>query len=174
MDELDVLRNYVNNSALINNDLREGVDIPEKEIIDSFLTYGTVPHFLYRLLPFENVHVLENDTISDAAYLSCSANFDDFIDSVGCINHLACFRIENASPINRIIIRDLLQDFNDEGEYLLPRNLVLQIISQTEYNGIADFERLLEEVECFSTGSTELFYAMGIKTITLYRLRVVH
>ena len=101
-----------NKTSVTFQDLREGVDIPEKEIIDSFLTYGTVPHFLYRLLPFENVHVLENDTISDAAYLSCSANFDDFIDSVGRINHLACFRIENASPINRIIIRDLLQDFN--------------------------------------------------------------
>lgn len=173
MDELDVLRNYVNNSALINNNLREGVDIPDKEIIDSFLTYGTVPHFLYRLLPFEDVHDLGNGIISDAGYLSCSANFDDFIDSVGYTNHLACFMIENTSPINRINIRELLPEFNDEREYILPRNLVLQIIFQREYNGVADFDRFLDEVACESTGSEELYYAMGIRKISLFRLRIV-
>ena len=172
MEALEVLKNYVNDSKPINENLRKGTDIPEKDLFDGLFVEGEVPHYLYRLLNISEVDII-GDVIIDAGYMSCSSRFDDFIDSTGKVNHLACFRIEDASPINRIIVKEFLPDQNDEGEIILPRNLPLQIIDNKDYSGVDDFERLLEEVACDSTGSEELFYVMGIQTITLYRLRVV-
>ena len=172
MEALEVLKNYVSDSKPINDNLRKGTDIPEKDLLDGLFVEGEVPHYLYRLLKISEVDI-KGDVIIDAGYLSCSTRFDDFIDSTGKVNHLACFRIEDASPINRIIVKEFLPDQNDEGEIILPRNLPLQIIDNIDYSGVGDFESLLEEVACDSTGPEELFYVMGIETITLYRLRVV-
>ena len=173
MGELKILEEYVRNSMPINDNLRNGIDIPEKAILDSLLVEGDVPRYLYRLLDNNDVEISNKDLILDAAYLSCSSRFDDFIDNTGKVKHMACFRIEDASPISRIIVKELLPNSNDEGEFILPRNLLLQIIAINDYSGVDGLERLLEEVECDSTGSNELYYAMGIETITLYRLRVV-
>lgn len=173
MGELDILKEYVKNSDSINDSLRKGIDIPEIKILDSLLVEGEVPRYLYRLLDNKDVKIAGNSSILDAGYLSCSSCFDDFIDNTGEVKHMACYRIEEASPISRIIVNELLPDQNDEGEIILPRNLPLQIIDNIDYSGVGDFERLLEEVKCDSTGPKELFYAMGIETITLYRLRVV-
>lgn len=173
MGELDVLKEYVKNSNSINDNLRKSIGIPEKEILDGLFVEGEVPHYLYRLLDNSDVEITGKNSIHDAAYLSCSSCFDGFIDNTGEVKHMACYRIEEASPISRIIVNELLPDQNDEGEIILPRNLPLQIIDIIDYSGVDDFERLLREVECDSTGPEELFYAMGIERITLYRLRVV-
>ncbi len=173
MEALEVLKNYVSDSKSINDNLRKGIDIPEIEFLDGLLVEGEVPRYLYRLLDNEDVKITGKKLILDAGYMSCSSRFDDFIDSTGKVNHLVCFRIEDASPINRIIVKEFLPDQNDEGEIILPRNLPLQIIDNIGYSGVDDFEGLLEEVACDSTGPEELFYVMGIETITLYRLRVV-
>lgn len=172
MEALEVLKNYVGDSKPINDTLRKGTDIPEKDILDGLFVEGEVPHYLYRLLDISEVDIT-GDIIIDPGYLSCSSHFDDFIDSTGKVNHLACYRIEDASPINRIIVKEFLPNQNDEGEIILPRNLPLKIVAIDNYSGADDFERLLEKVECDSTGSKELCYAMGIERITLYTLRVV-
>ena len=170
---LDVLIEYVTNSESINNSLRHGFNYPEMKILDGLFHEGNVPRYLYRLLDKNNL-VIENDNIIlDAAYLSCSSHFDDFINGIGAVSHMACLRIEDASPINRIIVNDLLPNQNDEGEIILPRNLRLQITSVENFNGVDDFMRLLEIVECDSTGPEELYYVMGIEEITLYSLSVV-
>ena len=173
MGELDILKEYVQNSELINGNLRNGIDIPEIKFLDGLLVEGEVPRYLYRLLDNKDVKITDKNSILDAGYLSCSSRFDDFIDNTGNVKHMACYRIEEASPISRIIVKELLPDQNDEGEIILPRYLLLQIVDNIDYNGVDGLERLLEEVECDSTGPKELFYAMGIETITLYRLRVV-
>ncbi len=172
MGELDVLQAYIKNSKPINDNLRKGVDIPEILILDELFTYGEVPKYLYRLLQNSEVKITGGDKIVDAAYLSCSSRFDGFIDRTGKVKHLACYRIEEVSPINRIIVNDYLPNQNDEGEIILQRNLPLQIVSIEVYNGVDDFERLLEEVECDSTGPKELYYVMGIEKINLYKLQL--
>lgn len=173
MGELDILKEYVKDSKPINDSLRNGIDIPEIEILDGLFVEGEVPRYLYRLLDNCDVKTTGEKQIIDAAYLSCSSHFDDFIDNTGNVKHMACYKIEEASPISRIIVKDLLPDSNDEGEIILPRNLLLQIVDVIDYCGVDSFGKLLEDIECYSTGPKELFYAMGIETITLYRLRVV-
>ena len=167
-----MLIGYVSNSEPINSILRKGLYIPEIDILDGLFTKGEVPHFLYRLLPNDNIIIDENGTIIDSAYLSCSGNFDDFIDNVGPTKHLACLRIESVSPIERINVRELLPDFNDEGEIILSRNLVLNVIGIDNYDGIDQFEVFLKKVDCDSTSPLELYKVMGIEKITLYSLKV--
>lgn len=110
MGELDILKEYVNNSKPINDNLRNGIDIPEKEILDGLFVEGEVPRYLYRLLDNSDVKTTGKNSIQDAAYLSCSFCFDGFIDNTGEVKHMACFRIEDASPISRIIVNELLPD----------------------------------------------------------------
>lgn len=167
MCAIDKLKEYKNNSDTINQKLREGCENPD--IIDDLFSDRDVPPTLYRFLANQYIK-FDGDIFCDPAYLSCTDNVDNFICKVPT-DHLACLAIELESPTSCIYVKDLLTDYDDEGEFILPRNIKLRLIKEKskDYNNIEEFDMFLDQVNSY-TGSDELYYARGIKTISLYTL----
>ena len=171
MDVIDYLKAYKENSATINNQLRGGNETSENTAIDAFFSEKEVPSILFRLI--DNKHVIFEDGIfCDYAYLSCTDEVDNFINKTGPIQHLACMRINMVSPFLCINVKEILTEFDDEGEYILPRGLKLRIVDKPkDYTNVSQFDEFLEEMDCYI--SSKQLWVEGIKTISLYSLEIV-
>ena len=122
----NLIRAYVESAEpKINQDLRAGIVTEDVHIFDSLFVEAEVPDSLFRLLPVENVNI-QDEIICDSGYMSCTRDIDKFIDKVEGEN-IACLKINMHSPFRRILVKDLLPNHNDEGEFILPRNLRFRV-----------------------------------------------
>lgn len=152
MDE-ELIKCYVESSEpIINQQLRLGIVTEDVERFDASFIEGDVPEVLFRLLPVDCVKIIDNH-ICDLGYISCTDDLDKFIDKVGgdCI---ACLMIRIPSPHSRISVRDILPDHNDEGEFILPRNLRMRVINSRHFDDIVGFTEFLDIVGSFETAET--------------------
>ena len=171
MSPIDQLKTYKENSTTINNQLREGNESPEFTVIDELFSEIEVPPTLYRLI--DNVHIhFESGIFCDSAYLSCTDEVDNFIHKTGPKQHLACLNINMPSSFPCINVKELLTEYDDEGEFILPRNLRLKLLEHPKvYSDVRQFDEFLDKYDC-SIGSNQL-RGEGIKTISLYTLEIV-
>lgn len=166
----DLIRAYVESAEpIINKDLRAGIISEDVLIFDSFFNEAEVPEILFRLLPFENVHIIDG-ILCDPGYLSCTHNIDKFIDKVGG-EKIACMKIHMRSPFPRIFVNDILPEHNDEGEYILPRNLKLIVSSHEQFNDAEHFASFLDLVGSSESVETltDIYHFKGIE---LYELEI--
>jgi hypothetical protein len=71
-----------------------------------------------------------------------------------------------------INVKELLTDYDDEGEYILPRNLRLKLVEEPKvYSSVSQFDEFLDKYDC-SISSNQL-WGEGVKTISLYTLEIV-
>ena len=168
---MEQLKLYKQNSATINNQLRDGYITTENTAIDALFSEIEVPSTLYRLI--DNKHVqFESDIFCDSAYLSCTDEVDNFIHKTGPKQHLACLKINIPSPFPCINVKELLTEHDDEGEYILPRKLRLKLVEKPkDYSGVLQFDEFLADYDCYI--SSDQLWGEGIKTISLYTLEIV-
>jgi len=171
MSAIDQLKVYKKNSSTINNQLRDGNVVSENTAIDALFSEIKVPQTLYRLIDNKYAQ-FEFGIFCDSAYLSCTDEVDNFIHKTGPKQHLACLKINMSSPFSCINVKELLTEYDDEGEYILPRNMRLRLVEEPKvYSGVSQFDEFLDEYDC-SIGSNQL-WGEGIKTISLYTLEIV-
>ena len=171
MSAIDQLKVYKKNSSTINNQIREGNVVSDNTAIDALFSEKEVPPTLYRLI--DNKHVqFESGIFCDPAYLSCTDAVDNFIHKTGPKQHLACLKIYMQSPFPCINVKELLTEYDNEGEYILPRNLKLRLVEKhKDYSGILQFDEFLADFDCY-IGSNQL-WKEGIKTLSLYTVEIV-
>ncbi len=171
MNALELLKKYKESSRDINNELRKGNLTLENTAIDALFSKKEVPSTLYRLI--DNKHVqFEGGIFCDPAYLSCTDDVDEFIGKTGPKEHIACLKINMVSPFLCINVKEVLTDYDDEGEYILPRKTKLKLVEEPMvYSGVSQLEEFLDEFDC-NIGSKQL-WGEGIRTISLYTLEFV-
>lgn len=169
MNELENLKLYLQQAEPeVNKALRNG---DESDLtFDSLFQRGNVPPFLYRMLSIEHV-AIKDDVVQDPAYLSCTTSIDNFIEHVTG-SHIVCFKIQMNPPANRICVQEIEPNMNDEGEYILPRNSRIQVISSTTYSTNIEFEELCEQEELELSGKM-LMDLYHIESITLYEMELL-
>lgn len=146
MNELELLRVYIESAEpSINRELREGYS-PNAALFDTLFVEGEIPDILYRLIPNENVHIIQDNTICAPAYLSCTNDVDNYIGRINS-EHLACIKIATTSPMHRIIVNHFFPNHNEEGEIILPRNLRLRITNHQIFEGVGSFAHFIEIVD---------------------------
>jgi hypothetical protein len=150
-----LLRRYVSVAEpTINKQLREGTaDEREVTLFDTLFTNACLPSALYRWLPSAAVQI-NDKIIVDNAYLSCSQRVDDFINHINDDNP-ACYIIKTYDGLKSIDVNRTLPDFNDEGEYVLPRGMKLQVLSDKVYQQ-PDYNKFLSDIHCDSISNKEL------------------
>lgn len=167
MDKLELLRDYVQNAEpQINQELRVGKDCPNAVIFDSLFVSGEVPDTLYRLVPNSIINFDNDGIFLDPAYLSCTDDVDKFLGGISS-NDIACMIINVPSPFQRIVVNEVLPDYNDEGEYILPRNLGLRKTDHQQYTGLNGFMNFIEKVGSSESAKT-LLDIYHIERIDLY------
>ena len=167
MNELELLRDYVKNAEpQINQELRLGGDCPNAVIFDNLFVNGEMPGTLYRLVPNRIISIDNDGIFLDPAYLSCTDDVDKYLGRINS-NDLACMIIDVPSPFQRIVVNEMLSDYNDEGEYILPRNLGLRKTNHQQYIGINGFMDFIEKVGSSESAKT-LFDIYHIERIDIY------
>lgn len=169
MNELELLRDYVQNAEpQINQELRFGRDCPDAVIFDKLFVNGEVPDTLYRLVPNKNICFDNDGFFLDPAYLSCTDDVDKYLGRINS-NDIACMIINVPSPFQRIVVNEMLPNFNDEGEYILPRNLRLRRTTYQQYIGINSFMDFIEKVGSYESAKT-LFDIYHVERIDIHEL----
>lgn len=160
---LEVLRHYVTEAEpIINRQLRSGIEDGEAiRLLDSLFTDNKHPKYLYRWLPSQYV-TLHNNKMIDKAYLSCSKDVDYFANHV-TDRDLTCCKI-NTSGCKTIDVCTLLPDCNNEGEFILPRNLVLEVTADKLYRQ-TEFTQFLRDIHCDFIRDTEMIDIYDIESI---------
>lgn len=143
MNRKELLEQYVKSpNPTINSELRNGIESKNALLFDTLFELGEVPPKLYRWMPNEYIRVDNNNTIVDPAYLSCSKSVDYFCKHV-TENNLACLVIETQQKTKHINVQKELPNYNDEGEYILPRNLSLKLKRKEQCSNLTDMEKFL-------------------------------
>lgn len=167
----DLIRLYVESAEpIINRNLRDNIVTEDVHLFDLSFTEDEVPDTLYRLLPAVNVKITDG-IICDPGYMSCTNDIDKFIDRVEGEN-IACLRINMHSPFRRILVSEILPNHNDEGEYILPRNLQLTVQSHERFNDAEGFASFLDLVGSSESVET-LMDIYHYSEIDLYELEIV-
>lgn len=167
----DLIRLYVESAEPeINRYLRAGIVTDNAYSFDELFVEDEVPDTLYRLLPAENVNITDG-IICDPGYMSSTNDIDKFIDKVSGEN-IACLKINMHSPFRRIFVSEILPNHNDEGEYILPRNLQLTVQSHERFNDAEGFASFLDLVGSFESVET-LMDIYHYNEIDLYELEIV-
>lgn len=165
-----LIRAYVESAEPeVNQNLRAGIIREDVYLFDSLFVEENVPDILFRLLPVEYVNIIDG-TISDPAYMSCTNDIDKFIDKVRGEN-IACLKINMHSPFRRISVKELLPNHNDEGEFILPRDLKLKVLRHyrfIDFKGFAAFLDLVGSSES-AKSLTEIYH---YNEINLYELEL--
>lgn len=145
-----LLLEYVTNSApRLNKLLRNSESSPDIEIFDSLFSRIRVQEKLYRLLPEKSFKLSDGNVYYDEAYLSTSISIDNYIDRFpNTIRDIVCMEIETGGETECINIMKYLPNQNEEGEFILPRNLKLYLQDQIIYSKEKGFKNFLEEVNC--------------------------
>ena len=166
-EELEALKNYVRDSApKVNKLLRRG-EVPVDGLFDGLIKTMDKPKILFRWLPNRFMHVIDKNRYQDKAYYSCSNSFDAFIGRVDG-NNLACLKIKTGDSFQGVNVNELLHDYNDEGEFIVPHGHAFRVNQSTVYTD-NEFDKLL-----LKEGSNErpntLTDVFHIKSITVYEM----
>ena len=166
-EELEVLKTYVKDSAPKVNKLLRSEEVLVDGLFDGLIKTMHKPKILFRWLPNQYMYVIDNNLYQDKAYYSCSSRFDAFIGRVDGSN-LACLKIETGDSFQGVDVNELLPDYNDEGEFILPHGHVFRVNQSTVYTD-NEFDKLL-----LKEGSNErhntLTDVYHIKSITVYEM----
>lgn len=170
MEEIENLKIYVcSANPDVNNELRKGIE--SDLTFDGLFKIRETPKVLYRLLPIEYISI-NDGVMSDAAYLSCTTNMDNFIGRIsGEYNNIACLKIMVNTPINCICVNDILSENNNEEEYILPRNTRLRLLQENTFSNDMEFDDLII-TENMNTRIEELKEIYKINTITVYTMQI--
>lgn len=165
--EINNLKKYVSEAnPIVNQILRKDMDA-SGYTFDSLFEEGTFTQPLYRWV--NNAHIqIQSQTFSDKGYLSCTREFDSFINHVEGEN-VACMQFDLPDLFKRIDVRALLPDYNDESEIILPRGLQFKVEEIQTYSTYSEIEDFLNNVGSYSSAK-EICNIYGIKSITYYRL----
>ena len=158
---------HVLHGQTINNLLRAEQTCPEVDILEGMMTTGYTPNVLYRALENANVRV-EAGIICDGAFLSTTSDMSYFMGFTA--TDLAILVIKNCAYIPSIDVVEILGNQNDEREYILPRNLPLQVrgiqhYSQNDFTCFLTNHNLQDEIS-----AQELIDIQHINTITVYEV----
>ena len=167
----NLIRAYVESAEPdINQNLRAGIVTEDVHLFESLFIEANVPNILFRLLPVENINITDV-IICDSAYMSCTKDIDKFIDKVRGEN-IACLKINMHSPFRRINVNELLPDHNDEGEFILPRDLKLKVLKFQRFNDAMGFSSFLDLVGSFESVES-LTGIYHYNEIDLYELEII-
>lgn len=166
-EELKALETYVKSSAPEVNMLLRGGEKQVIGLFDGLIKNMDNPKLLFRWLPNHFMHVIDNNWYQDKAYYSCSNRFDSFIGRVDGEN-LACLKIQTGESFQGVNVNELLSDYNDEGEFILPHGHTFHVNKSTFYSD-KEFDKLLlkEESDERSNTLTDIY---RIKSITVYEM----
>lgn len=165
---IELLKLYVSESEpRINKQLRTNqADSHEVALFDSLFADNAHPEYVYRWLP--SCYVKNNDGIlTDKAYLSCSSDPSCFIDHIFG-KDLTCYMINTCEELKIINVNALLPNYNNEGEYILPRELILEVKLDKTYRQ-SDFAQFLSDIQCCNIRDTEMIYIYQIESIRLIK-----
>ena len=165
--EIDALQEYViKEEPTVNKLLRSGEE-QVAGLFDGLMTTLDSPKALFRWLPNQYMYVIDNNLYQDKAYYSCSSRFDSFVGHVNS-DDLACLWIKTGDTFQGINVNILLPDYNNEGEYILPRGHTFRVNNST-YFAQNEFNKLLLKVGSDERPNT-FFDLYHIKSITLYEM----
>ena len=168
---LEILRRYVTEAEpLINKQLRlNNADANEVALFDSLFSNSDIPKYMYRWLPSYYVTIID-DILTDNAYLSCSSNPGSFINHVSD-KDLACYMINTCEELKTINVNALLPNHNNEGEYILPRGIKLEVTADKLYKQ-SEFSHFLREIHCNDVRDTEMVDIYPIESIRLIKTEI--
>lgn len=123
--ERGAMVSYQSDGYRINKALRDGIEVPESDLIDSALEKSaiadtvTVYHGLGEVLP-RNLDLLKTvgAEISDAGYLSCSLK----------LNHARLFSTSGMETVLAITLPKGAPGYQSDDEVILPRDFALRIV----------------------------------------------
>lgn len=165
-----LIKDYVESAEpTINQQLRAGTITEEIIRFDTLFVEGNMPEVLFRFLPADFVNI-DNGVMCDSGYMSCTDDIDKFMGKVEG-NRIACLRISTSSPYRRILIKEVLPNHNDEGEYILPRGIRMKVVAQQRFEGVDGFTEFLEKVGSFESAETlsEIYH---LESIDLYDMEI--
>lgn len=165
--EISNLRKYVSEATPKVNKLLRNDEDASKYTFDSLFKEGPIPQPLYRLINNEHIHI-QDGIFADKGYLSCTSDFDSFINHVEG-EHIACLQFDIPDSFERIDVCSLLPNYNDESEIVLPRGLQFRVEEIQTYSTYSEIDHFLNNVGSYSSAK-EICDVYGVKTITNYRL----
>lgn len=166
MEKYNLEEYVVKASPKVNQLLRGNIDASEYTF-DSLFEKGIVSQPLYRLINNEHIHI-QDGIFADKGYLSCTSEFDSFINHVEG-EHIACLQFDIPNSFERIDVCSLLPNYNDESEIILPRGLQFRVEEIQTYSTYSEIDHFLNNVGSYSSAK-EICDIYGVKTITNYRL----
>lgn len=152
------------NEALRNNQI-EAVQ-GELDALDQCFTPIPDAKTLYRFMPASAVKPDSQNQIMDKGYQSCSDDMDLLFDHFSS-DDLACLVITCPQGQLAIDVTACLPEGNNEGEFILPRGIRLQV-EQTETYLPEDFSHFAEVFD-LNVSARELKESYRICSITTYR-----
>lgn len=163
----DNLRKYVSEAnPKVNQLLRNDMDA-SMYTFDSLFEEGSIPQPLYRLINNEHIHI-QNGEFTDKGYLSCTRDFDSFINHVEGVN-IACLQFDIPVSFECIDVCALLPDYNNEREIILPKGLRFRVESVKEYTTLCEIQDFLDNIGSISSAK-EICEQYKIETIHHYKL----
>lgn len=168
--ELSSLEKYVSEACPeVNQNLRKGGTEIEG-LFDGLFEVGKTPEKLYRFIPNQYIEISIEGHYSDKAYLSCTKD-TSYVISHFTTDNLAFLIINLPLMTKRIVVKELLPNHNDEGEYILPRGLVLLVDNEsTKYETDTELRCFIEKYNCSS--SVKELRALNVKCITCYNCKL--
>lgn len=166
----DNLRKYVSEAnPKVNHLLRCDVDA-SLYTFDSLFKEGPIPQPLYRLINNEHIHI-QDGIFTDKGYLSCTSDFDSFINHVEGVN-IACLQFDIPESFKCIDVCVLLPDYNNEREIILPRGLRFLIEPIQVYSTYSEIQDFLDNIGSISS-TKEICEQYKIGTIHYYKLTLL-
>lgn len=162
--EMDNLKKYVSEALPEVNKLLRNNEDASKFTFDNLFEIGIVPQPLYRLI--DNKHIqIRHGKFTDKGYLSCTSDFDSFVDSVG-VSDIACLQFDIPCEFPMIDVCVLLCEYNDEKEIILPRGIEFKLEQERRYSTYNEIQEFLDMI--YSVSSAKEFTG-----ITFYELSLV-
>lgn len=164
---IDNLKKYVSEAnPEVNQLLRNDMDA-SMYTFDSLFEEGSIPQPLYRLINNEHIHI-QDGIFTDKGYLSCTSDFDSFINHVEGVN-IACLQFDIPESFECIDVCALLPDYNNEREIILPKGLRFRVESVKEYATPCEIQDFLDNIGSISSAK-EICEQYKIGTIHYYKL----
>ena len=166
MEKYNLEEYVVKASPKVNQLLRNDMDA-SKYTFDSLFEKGIVPKPLYRLINNDHIRI-QDGIFTDKGYLSCTSDFDSFINHVEG-EKIACLQFDMPDSFERIDVHALLPDYNNEREIILPKGLRFLIEPIQVYSTPSEIQNFLDNIGSVSS-AREICDLYGMKSIYLYKL----
>ena len=164
---IDNLKKYVSEANPEVNQLLRNDEDASKYTFDALFKEGPIPQPLYRLINNEHIHI-QDGIFTDKGYLSCTSDFDSFINHVEGVN-IACLQFDIPESFECIDVCALLPDYNNEREIILPKGLRFRVESVKEYATPCEIQDFLDNIGSISSAK-EICEQYKIGTIHYYKL----